>query len=818
MKNTLLIFLFILPLLTFAQNEKTLQAVRTTEKIKIDGQLNESVWQKAPAATDFVQFEPNNGAKPGQHTVVKVLYDQTGIYIGAYCYDTSPDSIRLDLTQRDEDAPTADAFGIIIDPFNQGLYGYMFIVTAAGVQSDGKITPRGDDRSLDAVWMSETRKTNDGWVAEIKIPYSALRFSTAEKQTWKINFFRYIARYQELDSWNFIDKSKPGFVSQSGLLTGLEDIKPPLRLAFMPYFSAYANNNAGQWSYFTRGGMDLKYGINESFTLDMMLIPDFGQVESDDQVLNLSPFETYYVEKRQFFTEGSELFSKGKIFYSRRIGAEPIDYYAPYEQLQANEVVTSNPSQTQIINATKITGRTQKGLGLGLLNAITLPAYATITDTVTGEQRQVMTQDYTNYNVLVLDQSLNGDSYVSFINTNMWVAGGRRLANTSAADYQIRLFDRKYTVSGVAAVSQRYGSDLDQPQTGFANTFNFEKSSGKFRYGIENVLRDKQYDINDMGYLRQNNIFETNLWTGYNQFTPQWIFINWYVRGTYGLHLVYDNLALHEEFLHFSMGGTFKNLWSLRMFSFHQLKDELDWYEPRVEGRYFRDPAVTFVSAILSTNPSKTLSFNINLRTFFTPDPNKHGYGFSTGSNLRVSSKFNMSYNLDYHNEYRYGYVYNTDTDIYFGYRHQKTITNTVSLRYIFTNKQGIRMRLRHYWSLADYSDQFYVLNEDGTLSPSDFFMNADINFNAFTIDMAYTWNFAPGSEIVLMWKNQIYTYDSQLEYDFFNNLGNTLSAPQMNSLSFKILYYLDWLYLKKKSPAVASQIKQFTHKFKLLG
>ncbi len=816
MRKIILLLLFTIPLVSFAQNIKSLQAVPTSSKIKINGKLDEDAWAKAPAATDFVQFEPNNGAHPSQRTVVKVLYDQTGIYIGAICYDTAPDSIRLDLTQRDEDSPTADAFGVLIDPFNQGLYGYTFIVTAAGVQADKKITPRGDDRSWDAVWLSETRKTDSGWIAEIKIPYSALRFSTAKIQTWKINFFRYIARKQELDSWNFIDKSKPGFVVQSGELTGIKNIKPPLRLAFMPYFSAYANNNAGQWSYFTRGGMDLKYGINESFTLDMMLIPDFGQVESDDQVLNLSPFETYYVEKRQFFTEGSELFNKGRIFYSRRIGAQPIDYYAPYYELNPNEIVETNPNQTQIINATKITGRTQKGLGIGILNAITLPAYATVKDTVTGQVRQVLTQDLTNYNVTVFDQSLKNDSYFSIINTNMWVRGGRRLANATAADYQIRLFDKKYTVSGIAAVSQRYGTDLDQPQIGFANTINFQKSSGKFRYGIENTLRDPNYDINDMGYLRQNNIFETNIWTSYNQYTPQWIFLNWWVRGTYGLHLIYENLALNQEFLHFSLGGTFKNLWSLRIFTYHQLRDELDWYEPRVPGRYFLDPAVTLISANLSTNPSKTVFINLNSRYFFTPDPAKYGYNLGTSTNLRLSSKFNLSYNISYNKEHRYGYVYNTEDSIYFGYRHQQTFTNTVIVRYVFTNRQGIRMRLRHYWSIADYTDQFYTLNEDGTLQPSSFSTNADINFNAFTVDLSYTWNFAPGSELTLMWKNQIYTYETTPEYDFLTNLENTITAPQMNSFSFKILYYLDWLYLKKKTPTVAAQLRELKNKFKM--
>ncbi len=787
------VFLFAFSLNADNHNVKTIQAKYLTGKIKIDGVINEPAWRDAPVATNFVQFEPDNGGKASERTEVKVLYDNSGIYIGAVMYDNAPDSIRMDLSKRDEDA-IADIFSVSIDPFNNGLYAFTFMVTAAGVQSDMKITIDDMDRNWDAVWDSEVSRFDKGWIAEIKIPYSALRFSTAKVQTWKINFYRIIARKMEIDSWQFVDKTKPGIVNQYGLLTGLKDIKPPLRLAFMPYISGYANNVNGKWAYLTHGGMDLKYGINESFTLDMMLIPDFGQVESDDKVLNLSPFETYYVEKRQFFTEGSELFNKADIFYSRRIGAQPLDYSKPYNELKPNEIVESNPSQTQILNATKITGRTNHGLGVGFLNAITAPSYALIKDTVSGDERKILTQGLSNYNVMVLDQSLPNNSYVSLINTDMYVAGGRLLANVSATEYQLRFAKGLITLKGKSALSQRYTID-GKPQIGYRTNIEIKKSKGNFQYGAETDIMNDKYDINDLGFLRRNNSIENNVFLKYNQVRPTKYFLNWSARLSYSYKTLYQQGRFESSSIHGNVFMQFKNLWHMYIFNYTELTDEHDWYEPRVWGRFYRNPRNTFFVIGLGSDPSKNISFNINANAFYA-NKDKHGYSMNSGLTLRLSNRFNVNYSFNFSKASRFGFVdyVNYDT-IYFGLRNEQTLTNTINLQYNFTNKHSLNMRLRHYWSIADYNDQFYFLKPDGYLEPSDFKTNADINFNAFTIDLTYTWNFAPGSELTVMWKNQIYTTGQDIDYNFINNLTNTIKSPQSNSFSIKILYYLDWTY-----------------------
>jgi hypothetical protein len=220
------------------------------------------------------------------------------LYLGAILYDSAPDSIYDYLTERDA-IGAADYFGVYFDPYNQGQLAYGFFITPAGVQIDMKAVKRdydNEDSNWNAVWESKTRISDEGWVVEMRIPFSALRFSEKAGNTWGLNMFRNIRRYSSNSSWSFIDREMSGFIHQQGELTGIKDVQPPVRLSFSPYAAVYyeKENSADATNFFYKGGMDVKYGISESFTLDMMLIPDFGQIQSDDKKLNLTPYELYY--------------------------------------------------------------------------------------------------------------------------------------------------------------------------------------------------------------------------------------------------------------------------------------------------------------------------------------------------------------------------------------------------------------------------------------------------------------------------------------------------------------------------------------------
>src|SRR5688500_6959686 len=316
------------------------------------------------------------------------------------------------------------------------------------------------------------------------IPYSAIRFCKKEVQTWGLNITRRRRKSEQQYTWNPIDPNKRGFLTQEGMWTGITNIKTPVLLQFSPYFSVYANhyptnqpdqkNLTGQ----VNGGLDVKYGINQAFTLDVTLIPDFGQVQSDNQVLNLSPFEVRFNENRSFFMEGTELFSKGNMFYSRRIGGRPLHLNDFYNQMTPDERIVKNPSESKLINASKISGRNRHGLGIGVLNAITKPQHALIEDITTKSERRVETDPLTNYNIIVLDQTLKNNSSVTLVNTNVWRSGKDYDANVTAGLFDFNDKKNMWNFGGKVAASNQFGFLPDgKTRTGFSTRAYFGKIS-----------------------------------------------------------------------------------------------------------------------------------------------------------------------------------------------------------------------------------------------------------------------------------------------------------------------------------------------------
>ncbi|MEI7801895.1 MAG: DUF5916 domain-containing protein, partial [Bacteroidota bacterium] len=451
-----------------ATDRKTYAITHTSVVPKIDGNLDDDCWKNVNSVNDFITYLPQFGNQPTFKTEVKVVYDDDAIYVSAKMFDNNPNEIGRGLVLRDQ-GMDQDYFLVGFDTYHDGQNAYRFRVTASNVQTDERIKVDALDQSWDAVWDSKTKIDLDGWSIEIKVPYSAIRFPNKPIQEWGLQFARYIKRSGEFVIWSPVDPKQSGVVAQWGLLEGIQNIHPPFRLSLTPYIAGYFDrtpvtldpttyNN----SYSYNGGMDLKLGINESFTLDATLIPDFGQVQSDNTILNLSPFEVQYDEKRPFFTEGTDLFQLGDVFYSRRIGGTPEHFYDAYSQLADGEKVISNPTQSQLYNATKLTGRTNHGLGIGLLNAVQAPMFAEIENVNTGDKRKFQTGVLTNFNVFVLNQTMKNNSEFSFINTNVIRDGAAPDANVSAVD--LSLNDKK-------------------------NIFNFH-ARGKFSQQFDNMLPD----------------------------------------------------------------------------------------------------------------------------------------------------------------------------------------------------------------------------------------------------------------------------------------------------------------------------------------
>ncbi len=444
-----------------------------------------------------------------------------------------------------------DWFGIFLDTYLDGINGFGFIVTPANVQLKAKYSSFGEDENWDAVWESETQITSEGWVAEIRIPHSAVRFPNATEQVWHVNFGRLIQRLQQKSFWNPIDPEVNGFLNQAGYLMGIEDITSPVRLQATPFLAFYGEHHhdseadpMSSMEHSINGGLDIKYGINDAFTLDMTLIPDFGEAQSDNQILNLSPFEVRFDENRQFFTEGTELFNKGNIFYSRRIGGQPLYRNEVEDQLEEGEEIIDNPNTTPLYNATKVSGRTRKGLGLGFFNATAGHTEAVIRNPESGE-RKIETNPLTNYNIFVADQNLPHNSYVSLINTTVWRSGDAYDANVTATEFELRDEANNYALFGRGNLSQKYYPD--SRALGHAMNIRASKTSGNLTATIGYSEESDTYDPNDFGFQFNNNERSIFVRARYNFFEPHWVFN----QGGFGAYVGYERLYRPDEFSEF---------------------------------------------------------------------------------------------------------------------------------------------------------------------------------------------------------------------------------------------------------------------------
>jgi hypothetical protein len=792
------------------QKEKIVRkipAVRTTQKIVIDGDLKDSAWLAAPIAGDFYEWRPSFGTieRESIRTEIRLLYDNQAIYVSGFCHMPN-DSISSELIGRDK-VGANDYVGIMFDTYNDKINGFGYYVTPLGEQYDAKYSANGEDDSWNSVYETSAKIVQGGWVFEMKIPYGAIRFSTKNKQDWGLNITRRNRKSDKQYMWNPTDPTIGGnFFAQFGLWTDIENIKPPVRLQFYPYLSTYVNhypfNDPATKNTATsiNGGMDVKYGLSQSFTLDMTLVPDFGQVQSDNKVLNLTPFEVKYNENRSFFTEGTELFGKGNLFYSRRIGGEPLHLYDVESQLAPGEIIVRNPTETRLLNATKVSGRTSDGLGIGFFNALTKPQYATI-EYNGKEVRKIETDPLTNYNIIVFDQSLKRNSSVSLINTNVTRNGHDYDANVTAALWD--LYDKKndWNLFGKVGYSQLMGYKSDGGnQNGYTHNIGIGKTGGRFNMNFSQELADDKYSSNDMGYFTNNNFVDHYLWVGYKWIKPK----KWYNRLNLNFNGYYSMRYKPWDFqtarMNVNFNGQFKSLNFFGIFA-TVLPESNDFYEPRVQGRVFKRPRRIITGGWFESNYAKKFSYWGELDLSASDKYDMRGIEIYSGMQYRFSKQFSINTNTNisvFNNDV--GFATISNDSIYFGWRKRNTVENIINFKYNFNNKMGLTFRARHYWSAVD-NQKYASLNADGYLTPVAG-INRDINYNVnyFNIDMVYTWQFALGSFLNIVWKNAIQTYDQDLTSGYFKNAGQTFEAPQLNSLSVRVIYFLDYLSLKRKN------------------
>ncbi|MFD2891799.1 DUF5916 domain-containing protein [Flavobacterium chuncheonense] len=777
----------------FSQNEentkKTLQTFKINRNISIDANLDEPEWQQAESATNFTMFDPDNG-KPAPNELkseIKVLYNNDAIYIGAILYDSEPHLIMKEITERDNFG-VSDSFGVYLNGYNDGQQDFQFYVTAANGQADCNFTSQtGEDYSWNAIWESKAQITDYGWVVEMKIPYAALRFPKQNEQVWGINFFREVRRKRQKFTWSPVDNQIGAFSQQAGILKGIQNIKTPTRLFLIPYASSYVSKTQDETSTEFKGGLDIKYGINDAFTLDAILIPDFGQTKFDNVVLNLGPFEQQFNENRPFFTEGTDLFTKGNLVYSRRIGALPNLNIT----LEESEEIAEIPANINLVNALKISGRDKSGLGVGFLNAITERTTAAVKNTVTGNDRETVVAPLTNYNVTVLDQRFNQNSSVTLINTNVTRNGSFRDANVTGMLFDLNTKKNTYNLNGDVKMSSVY--DIKN-YNGYSTSLYFAETSGKIRYQVGGNYISKDYDNNDLGIIFQTNYASISGNVNYRILNPTKYFNTF--RLNLNSYMEYNNTTgkIQSSNYNINFGGNNKsNHYIGANFDYNPFKN-YDYYEPRQEGRYVIYPESYGGNVYLSSNYNNPLALDISPSFYTTYEKGRYNYGINISPRYRFSDKLSMIYSFNLSKQLNnVGYIDNDSTNIYFAKRNRSTYTNSLSSKFSINSNMNFNLLVRHYWSLAE-NQNIFTLNDDGTLAENlEYNTNKDSNFGTWNMDLSYSWWFAPGSQISVLYRNNASNFNREINNNFNSNFSSLLDDNLNHTFSVSVRYYIDY-------------------------
>jgi len=573
----------------------------------IDGKDDDAAWEDVEWSGNFVQRDPNDGANPSQDTKFKVLYDDNNLYIIIRAMDSVPGDIVRRLSRRDND--DGDWLAVSIDSYDDKQTAFTFGVTSAGVQFDFMfVNDNGDDANWEAVYYTATGIDALGWTAEMRIPLSQLRFANKDNHTWGFNVFRYIYRKQETSFWQPIPRMAPGLVSLYGELKGLEGIKPRRDIELLPYAYAKATFDekeegnpfkTGQ-RYSGTAGIDGKIAITNDLTLNFTINPDFGQVEADPAVVNLTAYETFYPEKRPFFIEGKNIFTfkltgadsennQNMLFYSRRIGRAP--HFTPVPD---SGVYISVPEQTTILGSFKLSGKTRKGLSVGIIESVTQEEKATYE--IDGVRHKESVEPLTNYLIARVSQDFNKGTTT--------IGGIFTATNRNIHDIQLKYIpdaaytggvnaihfwkNKTYYLSGRAVFSSINGStkaidflqqsparyyqrpdndyvtyDTTRKQlNGYGGTIEFGKAgTGNWQFLSYLTARSPGLDFNDAGYLKQADEIQQLFWIRYRKFKPfsifRWASVNFteYSTWDFGFENINKGIDLNTS-------GQFKNYYT----------------------------------------------------------------------------------------------------------------------------------------------------------------------------------------------------------------------------------------------------------------
>ncbi len=776
------------------KRQKTIIAVKTDEPIKIDGVLNEKVWQ-TKGYDEFVQSEPIDGGKPTEKTLVWVAYDKKNLYVAAKLYDSEPSKIIKQLLPRD-DHMSSDWLVFDIDPYLDHRSGYSFVVNPSNSISDRVLYNDGDkDRTWNAVWQSATKTDKEGWTVEMKIPFSQLRFKKQKKFIWGINFRRKIKRKNEEVSFVWIPKGERGYVSHFAVLKGINNIDSGVHLEIIPYTVGIAKFSEGkEGNPFATGhefggniGLDMKIGLRSNLTMDLTFNPDFGQVEVDPAVMNLTAYETYFREKRPFFIEGASIFEFGRggvnmdininfttpqLFYSRRIGRPPKGH-------AKTKGYVKYPDRTTILGAAKITGKIGNNWNIGIINSITAKEYAEIDNNGVRSRQEI--EPFSDYGVIRIQKEFNkGKQGLGFMATGAYRSFGddennlssimNKRSNTFGIDgWSFLDKNKNWVLSGWLAYSDITGSKeriydiqrspqhyfqrpdadyltLDKNATtlkGFAGKFTLNKESGHLFVSAGMGFISPGFDSTDMGYQRAGDVINGSATIGFVEYRPGKILRNWFVAASSAKN--YDFGGNKTEDMYIGMLNlTLLNYWGGEIMVGHS-PGAFDKETTRGGPMMHKTGGWMFLGSIHSDNRKKIV-FHLHSKRSVSKEMGHSSFlgGFilwKPKTNLKIMMGPNYRYNYktaqwitskkDNHMQDTY------NTRYIFSDIHQKTISAWFRINWTFTPRLSLSAYIQPFISVGDY-DKIKELAKPKTYDFNIYGENGstiDFNNNKYLID-----------------------------------------------------------------------------------
>jgi hypothetical protein len=698
-------------------------------------------------AADFTQLRPEDGTTPTERTEVRVVYDGDALYIGVRMFDSNPGGIDGQLTRRDNFTPS-DAFWVDIDSYHDHRTSFQLGVNAAGVRWDGLASNDNGhaDLSWDPVWSVATETDSLGWVAEMRIPFSQLRFSGEDEPVWGINFSRDINRKNERTRWAWRPNEETGYASRFGHLEGLRDLPQPRRLELLPYTVAKSDYTEGADPsnpfndgslYNVTGGFDLKYGVTSDLTIDATVNPDFGQVEADPAVVNLTAFETFFEERRPFFVEGSNLFQFGagsggfifgapQLFYSRRIGR------APSGSVYEASGYVDTPVSTSILGAAKLSGQTD-GWSIGVMSAITDRELARI-ERADGTRATEPVEPLANHSVLSLRKDLRGGS--SGIGA-MATGVNRRLddnaftnlsssAYTGGFDFFHRFADNQFAVNGTVSASHTRGDpaamvraqrssaryyqrpdqgyvSLDSSATslsGYATSFQAGKVAGNWTYGTDFFAYSPGFEVNDAGFQTETDEIFHGIRLGRRWLDPGKVFRQANINATWAQAWNFGGTRTMRS-AYFGVNGQFLNYWNVGLNGNLRFRDMTD--DATRGGPLMRHPSVWSTNGFVATDYRRPLSL---VGFLYYAENDEGGYGVGGGGNINLRPTGAMSFTISpsYDRSHAMGF--------YVTQRADSTATATFGHRYLFSEliQTSLDLTIRMDLALSpDLSIQLYA-------------------------------------------------------------------------------------------------------------